>query len=150
MLIVIGVALELSNQIELMKNINKGISESNKHLAVSEHFDNNNVLLIKETNDQLIKIALNNEKVANEISNQIKLMENINNGISESNKKLDLNFNENKVNFTKFENLVNTLNDVITTQSTSLSEISYSIKSMNLNNEQLLKNIDTNNNKFNK
>jgi hypothetical protein len=107
-------------------------------------------LLIKETNDQLIKIALNNEKVANEISNQIKLMENINNGISESNKKLDLNFNENKVNFTKFENLVNTLNDVITTQSTSLSEISYSIKSMNLNNEQLLKNIDTNNNKFNK
>ena len=142
-------ANELANQIKLMENINKGISESNKHLAISENFDNNNVLLIKETNDQLIKIALNNEKVANEISSQIKLMENINNGISESNKKLDLNFNENKVNFSKFENLVNTLNDVITTQSTSLSEISYSINSMNLNNDNLLKNIDTNNNKFN-
>lgn len=140
---------DISNQVKLMENINKGITESNKFLAVSEHADNNNVLLIKETNDQLIKIAINNEKVANEISNQINLMKNINNGISESNKKLDLNFNENKVNFTKFENLVNTLNDVITTQNTSLSEISYSINSMNLNNEQLLKNIDTNNNKFN-
>ena len=182
---------DILNKIKLMEDINKGISESNKFLAASEHADNNNVLLIKETNDQLIKIAINNEKVVNELENQIKVMENINNGISksnkhlavsehfdnnsalliketndqlikiainnekianeisESNKKLDLNFNENKVNFSKFENLVNTLNDVITMQSKSLSEISYSINSINFNNKNLLKNINTNNNKFN-